>query len=1168
MKSSRALCTWVVMMTIVVASLTVTTWRPLFAQDDVGRDLPAPTVDAAASVIPPLGAPGTSFRYVQTFGVAGQPYIEDAAHLNYPAGVAVEGGMLWIAEERGRRALKLSAPGVLLSQIGLAGQRYATGESFETIADVDVAPDGSIWLVDRNVRHVVQFDADGNVLKKLGQSYSSGPGNDQFNWPTGVAVDAAGNVYVSDTSNQRIQIFDNTGAYRATLGATGVCAQDNAHFCWPYHLDFGPGNLLYIADHGNQRVQIYSVASPYAPVYVATIGETGQGGDSNTRFDGPAGVAADSRYIYVADEDNHRVQVFNQTTRAYVATLGTGWGAGQTNLRHPLDVAVDAAGNIFIADNGNARVQQYNGALSYVRTFGVTGVPYLTDASHWNTPAGLAVAADNRMFLTEEFGNRLIAASATGVPLWTVGAAGVNVDLSGNDRLNRPADVALAPNGNLYVADAGNSRVQVFNASGSYVATIGSGEGQGNTQFSWPRGVFVAQNGALYVADSENERVQVFNSTGAYQATIGVTGQAGADNQHFDNPRDVAVDSRGVIYVADAYNHRVQIFDASYNYLRTLGVTGAGGDDFAHFAGPSQLAIDSSDRVYVASQWNHYVYVFDKDGGFLTRIGRYGSLTSQFLGPHGLAVNPMGELYVADFDNHRVQKFAFGTPNWRQVNISGFGDSEQGTGALVSFGGKLTAGTYMFGGGANLWQLNGGWTQAATGGLGDPTNVGITRLFEFGGQLYAGVDNWDEAANRSTGAQLLRSADGTTWNPVMTGGFGRIDNGGIFAIDAFSGTLYAGTYSYTSTHGAELWRSATGNAGDWQQVVPNGFGTPNNRAIWSLADYNGYLYAGTFNTQSGPEIWRSSDGLSWNRVATNGFGASSLTMIFALEPFNGYLYAAAWSNPSLNTTDSTLWRCQTCDGSDWQPVTPLRFGNAANVAVESLIVYNRMLYAFTANLSTGMEVWRTSDGATWAQIGFAGLGDANNYYPLYDNATVIHNGNLYVGVWNNAGGGKIWQYIPERATVDITDPTQPATLVFTPTTGGKSTVQIPANALDQPTELVYEPFTPATRPDNFAFAGSAFELNAYRNNALMENLQFQQPVTVILEYTDADVAGMDETRLMLHRWDPAASAWVDAACGAYDRQPAQNRLSVPVCHLSQFGLFGAMEYLYLPAVRR
>ena len=1168
MRNGNLARAWMVMMTIGVAMLVITAWRPLLAHEDAGDETPAPVRSAAASVAPPLGAPGMSFRYVQSYGMSGQPYLEDAAHFNYPAGVAVEGGALWVAEERGRRALKLSAPGVLVNQIGRAGQRYATGESFESIADVDIGPDGSIWLVDRSVAHVVQFDANGEVLKKLGRSWSAGTGNDQFHWPNGVAVDAAGNVYVSDTSNQRIQIFDNTGAYRATLGVTGVCAQDNAHFCWPFRLDLGPGNLLYIADHGNQRVQIYNVASPYAPVYVATLGETGQGGASNTRFDGPAGVTADSRYIYVADENNHRVQVFNQTTRAYVATLGNGWGSGPTNLRHPLDVTVDGASNIYIADYGNARVQQYNGALTYVRTFGVTGVPYLTDAFHWNTPSGLAVAADNRFFLTEEFGNRLIAIDATGAPLWTVGAAGVNMDLTGNDRLNRPMDVAVAPNGNLYVADAGNHRVQVFNASGGYVTTIGSGEGQGNNQFSWPNGVFVAPDGALYVADSDNERVQVFNGAGAYQATIGVTGQAGADNQHFDNPRDVVVDSRGMIYVADAYNSRVQVFDAGYNYVRTLGIAGESGDDFAHFSGPSKLAVDSNDRIYVASQWNHYVYVFDKDGGFLTRLGRYGSLTSQFLNPHGLAITPADELYVADFDNHRVQQFAIGAPNWRQVNINGFGDPQQGAGALASFGGKLTSGTYSFDGGANLWQLNGSWAQAATDGLGDPTNIGIVRLFEFDGKLYAGVDNWDEATNRSTGAQLLRSSNGTTWTPVMTGGFGRSDNGGIFAIDAFSGTLYAGTYSYTNTHGAELWRSATGNPGEWQQVVPNGFGTANNRAIWSLAVYNGHLYAGTRNTQSGPEIWRSPDGLNWSKIATNGFGASSLTMIFALEPFNGYLYAGVYSNPSVNTTDAILWRCQTCDGSDWQAVTPLRFGSGANRAVESLIVYNRMLYAFTGNQSTGMEVWRTSDGASWAQVGFAGLGDANNTWPLYDNSTVIHNGNLYVGVWNMAGGGKIWQYIPDRATVDITDPAQPATLVFTPTTGGKSTVQIPANALDQPTELVYEPFTPATRPDNFAFAGRAFELNAYRADALVENLAFQQPVTVILEYTDADVTGMDETQLVLFRWDTTASTWVDAACGDYDRQPTQNRLSVPVCHLSQFGLFGAVKYVYLPAVQR
>lgn len=1146
-------------------------WLPALAQEgapSADERPPAPLTRQAAASVPPLGQPGMSFRYVQTLGSAGQPYSEDAVHLNYPAGVAVEGNALWIAEARGQRALKLAAPGVLANQIGRAGQRYASGESFESIADVDIGPDGSIWLVDRSVAHVIQFSAAGDVLKKLGQSYGSGASNTQFDWPNGVAVDAAGNVYVGDTSNHRVQIFDSTGAYRATLGVTGVCAPDNAHFCWPNRLDFGPGNLLYIADHGNQRVQIFSVASPFAPVYVATLGETGQRGDNNTRFDGPSGVAADSRYIYVADDNNHRVQIFDQGTRAYVATLGAGWGSGPTNLRHPTDVAVDASGAIYIADNANTRVQQYSAAFAYVRTFGVTGAPYVTDALHWNTPSGLAVVADGRLFLTEEFGNRLLAVNAAGVPLWTVGTAGVNVDLEGNDRLNRPTDVALAPNGNLYVADSGNHRVQVFNANGGYAATIGGEEGQGNQQLSWPNGVFVAPSSMVYVADSENARVQIFNSAGAYVATLGMTGQTGADNQHFDNPRDVAVDSRGLIYVADAYNHRVQVFDAGFTYLRTLGVTGVSNNDFGHFAGPSKLAIDGNNRVYVASQWNHYVYVFDADGGFLTRIGRYGSRTSQLLNPHGLAINPAGDLYVADFDNHRVQKFALGTPNWRQVNINGFGDAAQNAGALASFGGKLLAGTYAFDGGANLWQLNGGWTQAATGGLGDDTNVGIVRLFEFGGQLYAGVDNWDEAANRSTGAQLLRSPDGTTWSAVMTGGFGRVDNGGIFAIDAFSNTLYAGTYSYTSTHGAELWRSATGNPGDWQQVVPNGFGTASNHAIWSLGVYNGFLYAGTRNTQGGPEIWRSSDGLTWGKVANNGFGAASLTTIFALEPFNGYLYAGVHSNPRINTTDPTLWRCQQCDGTDWQPVTPSRFGSAANNIVEALLVHNRMLYAFTGNQSTGMEVWRTSDGASWVQVGFAGLGDANNYYPLYDNATVLHNGNLYVGVWNGAGGGRVWQYLPERATVDIADPTLAATLIFTPTSGGKSTVQVPANTFDQPTELVYEPFTASTAPNGFAFAGRAFELNAYRNGALVENPSFLQPMTVILDYTDADVLGMDENRLALLRWEPATSTWVDAACGAYNRQPAQNRLSVPLCHLSQYGMFGAMDYLYLPMVRR
>lgn len=1139
------------------------TWLPAAAQEDAPVGAAALAADAqAGAVVPPLGQPGLSFRYVQTYGETEVAYISDVAHLNYPWGIGADGNGIWIGERWGNRVLKYDSNGHVQTQFGRARFPDSNEDtSFWEIVDVTAGSGGNFWVVDEATNRVVELTASGEKLRELGKMWEEGADNDHFVDPAGVALDAAGNIYVSDGApwwnqehgNHRIQVFRSDGSYLSTIGQTGVCGSGSNQFCGPRHIAIY-GNELYVTDSGNNRVQVYNISTPTVPSYVATIGN----------LSNPSGVTVDSDFIYVADRWNHQVKVYNRISRTLTATIGSGKGSGNDQFTEPSDVAVDAAGNLYVADFANTRVQQFHrsgGTWLFVRTYGVTGVPYVTDGYHFNTVSGVAVAGNGDIYLTEDYGQRLVKLNANGVPLWTVGAAGVKGDWDDrNDRLNNPADVALDVVGKAYVASRWHQRVQIYNPNGSFFASIGS--------LNCPGGVTVAPNGNLYVADSCDHSVGVYNAALTKVATLGIPGESGTDNLHFNSPEDVAVDSDGTTYVSDLENHRVQVFDANRNYVRTIGQSGVRGVDFAHLDRPTGLTVDSAKRLYVADD-NNRIQVFDVNGAYLTTIGgSWGSRTGQLRAAMGVAVDQTGNVYVADYNNHRVQKFAPGTPNWRQVNINGFGNPQQYPGALASFGGKLASGTYNFDGGANLWQLNGGWTQAATGGLGDPTNVGILRLFEFGGQLYAGVDNWDQAANRSAGAQLLRSANGTAWTPVMTGGFGRIDNGGIFAIDAFSGTLYAGTYSYTSTHGAELWRSATGNPGEWQQVAPNGFGTANNRGIWSLATYNGHFYAGTRNTQSGPEIWRSPDGLNWNKIATGGFGASSLTMVYALEPFNGYLYAGVHSNPSVNTTDAILWRCQTCDGSDWQAVTPLRFGSSNNRAVESLIVYNRMLYAFTVNAITGMEVWRTSDGASWAQVGFAGMGDANNAYPLYDNATVIHNGNLYVGVWNNYNGGKIWQYIPDRATVDIADPAQAHTLTFTPATGGQSTVQIPANALDQPTELVYEPFTPSTQPAGFAFAGRAFELNAYRANALVENLNFLQPVTVILDYTDAEVAGQDETKLELRRWDIATSTWVDAACGAYDRQPAQNRLSVPVCHLSQFGLFGPMEYLYLPAVRR
>jgi hypothetical protein len=100
------------------------------------------------------------------------------------------------------------------------------------------------------------------------------------------------------------------------------------------------------------------------------------------------------------------------------------------------------------------------------------------------------------------------------------------------------------------------------------------------------------------------------------------------------------------------------------------------------------------------------------------------------------------------------------------------------------------------------------------------------------------------------------------------------------------------------------------------------------------------------------------------------------------------------------------------------------------------------------------------------------------------------------------------------------------------------------------------------------FGGHAFELDAYRGDLLLPGLTFSVPVTITLHYTDTDVAGLDEDRLVLEYWNGSTALWEDAACGLYDRYPGANWLAVPICHLSRFALFGKGYMVYLPVVLR
>jgi PKD repeat protein len=1030
---------------------------PEFGKPFIRPGVPSIGIQSAGTASIPLGQPGLSFRYVQTFGVTREPFIETNDHFYWVEGVGTVGNAVWIADMLAHRVLKFDASSNFLQQIGKAGVMDYTGTSLMRITDVAEDSSGNIWVVDAEASHVVKYNSSGEKIGELGQLWNSGSANNRFENPISIALDGNGNIYVSDSGywgsdygNNRVQIFDSSGNYLATIGG-GACGTGNTQLCWPRHIAIY-GNLLYVADADNHRVQIFNISNPAAPAYAGTLGTTGSPGSGNNQFNTPQGVAVDANYIYVADTENHRVQIFNRNTLAYVATIGGSYGTGNNQFKFPTDVAVDAAGNIYVADYANKRVQQYNSSRVYQRTYGTTGVSYVAANDRFYYPEGVAVGPDGSIYVVEGYGHRLVKLNAAGVPQWTVGEAGQSG--SDNTHFTYLHDVAVGPDGRIYTVEAwgsaryapgNNHRLQIFNPDGSYYGGFG-GYGSGNYQFIGPHGIAIDHTGKVYIADSGNHRVQIYNNQLAYVATLGQTGVSGSDNSHFNNPFDVAVDRNGTIYVADEGNDRIQVFDSNLQHVRTIGGGGTGGD-FGHFGGygPHHLAIDSQGRLYVADTGNNRVQVFDNyanANAYLTTIGTGGDRPGRFTTLMGIAIGPDDSVYTSEIhNNHRIQKFAPGVPGWKQVNINGFGDRTNGNiHALASFGGQLYAGTYNSSTGAQLWRMsaNGTWTQPISAGFGITRNIGFNHLVTFNNQLYIGV------RNDADGASIYRSSDGTTWEPVVTGGFDSAQNTGVYRFEEFNGKLYAGTSSWTPGRGGEIWRSPSGDAGTWERVVAGGFDNPKNYIMRSSAVHNGYLYFGTQNvdtssymTTTGGIIIRSNtgDSGSWVKVTPDGLGDINNYAVSGLTSFGGYLYA---STSRWDWSGVQVWRCQNCDGSDWEKVVDNGFDNPNNWGISALQVFNGELYLVVGNGMTGMEVWRTRTGnpGEWTKISDGGFGDSNNQSPYYNNVTVFNN-RLYIGTQNGANGPEVWK---KTVTADFTaSPTvgSPGTTVtFTNLAGG------------------------------------------------------------------------------------------------------------------------------------
>lgn len=302
----------------------------------------------------------------------------------------------------------------------------------------------------------------------------------------------------------------------------------------------------------------------------------------------------------------HQVEEASQYAEAYsdvraIASWGES-GALEGQFSFPKDLAVDADGNVYVVDSQNHRVQKFDSEGEFITAWGSFG----TEPGQFSEPWGIAVNEEGTIYVADTWNHRIQSFTSDGELLsyW-----GVFQDTGGQlseplGMLYGPRDIAIDAEGNLYVTDTGNKRIQKF-------------DGEGNPLDQW--------------------------------------GGSGASAGQFLEPVGIAIDTEGQIYVADTWNQRIQVFDEDFQFLRQWAVQGWMGESVVN---KPYLAVDDQGRVYATDPEGSRVMVFDNEGKLLAVWGKYGTDDASFDLPTGIALDEEGNVYISDSNNHRIMKFA------------------------------------------------------------------------------------------------------------------------------------------------------------------------------------------------------------------------------------------------------------------------------------------------------------------------------------------------------------------------------------------------------------------------------------------------------------------------------------------------------------------------------
>jgi len=507
---------------------------------------------------------------------------------------------------------------------------------FDLPMGVALDAEGSVYVVDMANDRIQKFTSDGQFIAKWGKN---GSGDGEFHSPYGVVVDDSGYVYVADKWNNRIQKFTSEGQFVAKWGTDGT---GDGEFSNPYGISLDSEGYVYVADKKNHRIQKFTSGGQF----VTKWGTEGSG-DGQFRF--PTGLTVDANgYVYVIDADNYRIQKFSATGTFIIQWGQFGTEDGQFDFKTTSDparggITVDGAGNLYVSDSGNSRVQQFTSEGQFVAKFGIPDYQSTSDDTLvFYNPVGLAIDKDGNIYVADNADSRIVKFNHGQLSANWGGPA------KNEGKFDGPAGIAINTEGHVYVIDQGNDRIQKFTSDGQFVSKWGN-EGDGDGQFQTPTGISTDQAGHVYVADTSNHRIQEFTASGEFVRELGTEGSGPGE---LSNPHDVTVDIHGDVYVTDTDNNRIQKFTSEGVF--EWGSLGTGDGQLEY---PVGIAVDSSGGfVYVADTNNDRIQKFTSDGDFLAKwSGEFGT-GERLNDPWGIAVDDEGYVYVVDRWNYRILK--------------------------------------------------------------------------------------------------------------------------------------------------------------------------------------------------------------------------------------------------------------------------------------------------------------------------------------------------------------------------------------------------------------------------------------------------------------------------------------------------------------------------------